>query len=617
MPLERLIDEVWGDDPPPSAAHTLESYVSRLRQLLNGLGPILSRRGAGYAIDLHGAQLDALAFVELQESAALASALDEHANVLELAVRRSRHVAGAGARGRRPCVGRPRGSGTIRGAPPAHVRDALRRRARARSPRAGRSGSCRHSSRRTRIASASSHSSCSRSTARAGTPRRSTPTRGPGGGSTTTSGSSRARTCSSCRVRSSGRIPLLKRAVPSATGRNALVRPEGEATTGGACSSPPPRSSGRRSCSRRVEGPWSLTRWRRTLSGWPSSCRSRRTEGVAASGLSIAVDSRGGFSTTSRRRSRTSILARRRRACERRCACFATGVWALSSRSGAGPTLRPSRRSFAACPRRGFVFVDASLSDLSLDGVPNAAAIRFAEEDVLLLGGYASGLMPTMDGSARRIDRVSIVAGAADRQDGAARRRVQRGLRETNPGRDRSRRLLARARGPDGLRAAREQADRRRSQTSWSPSRAGAGSARSRWRGSGACGPSGPRRTVSWPRAHVLMCHGQGLDSRPSSSPSRGSSEGALPMGRDTVLGLEDDYAAGVGSQRSAPRGDLVSGRRPLQPAPSHQAQGHLAGFHRNALARDEGLSPARPRPTGPSRGVRVQGLLQAPGRVA
>ena len=46
----------------------------------------LSRRGPGYAIDLHGARLDALAFVELHESAALASALEEHANVLELAL---------------------------------------------------------------------------------------------------------------------------------------------------------------------------------------------------------------------------------------------------------------------------------------------------------------------------------------------------------------------------------------------------------------------------------------------------------------------------------------------------------------------------------------------------
>ena len=85
VPLERLIDEVWGSDPPPSAAHTLESYVSRLRQLLNGLGPVISRRGVGYAIDLHEARLDALEFVSLHESAALASALDEQANVLALA----------------------------------------------------------------------------------------------------------------------------------------------------------------------------------------------------------------------------------------------------------------------------------------------------------------------------------------------------------------------------------------------------------------------------------------------------------------------------------------------------------------------------------------------------
>ncbi len=83
VPLERLIDEVWGENPPRSAAHTLESYVSRLRHLLNGLGPVLSRRGAGYAIDLHGAQVDALTFVGLHESAAVAAALDEHANVLE------------------------------------------------------------------------------------------------------------------------------------------------------------------------------------------------------------------------------------------------------------------------------------------------------------------------------------------------------------------------------------------------------------------------------------------------------------------------------------------------------------------------------------------------------
>jgi DNA-binding SARP family transcriptional activator/basic membrane lipoprotein Med (substrate-binding protein (PBP1-ABC) superfamily) len=84
VPVERLVDEVWGDDPPPSAAHTLESYVSRLRQLFNDHGPRLVRRGAGYALELGDATLDARSFVEAQERASLAAAMGEHADVIEL-----------------------------------------------------------------------------------------------------------------------------------------------------------------------------------------------------------------------------------------------------------------------------------------------------------------------------------------------------------------------------------------------------------------------------------------------------------------------------------------------------------------------------------------------------
>jgi DNA-binding SARP family transcriptional activator/basic membrane lipoprotein Med (substrate-binding protein (PBP1-ABC) superfamily) len=82
--VERLVDEVWGDDPPPSAAHTLESYVSRLRQVFNDRGPRLVRKGAGYALELGDATLDARQFVETQEQASLAAAMDEHAHVVEL-----------------------------------------------------------------------------------------------------------------------------------------------------------------------------------------------------------------------------------------------------------------------------------------------------------------------------------------------------------------------------------------------------------------------------------------------------------------------------------------------------------------------------------------------------
>ncbi|HXG74975.1 MAG TPA: BTAD domain-containing putative transcriptional regulator [Gaiellaceae bacterium] len=82
--LERLVDEVWGDNPPPSASHTLESYVSRLRQLFAGHGPRLVRRGAGYALELGDATLDARGFADLQERASLATAMEDPAAVVQL-----------------------------------------------------------------------------------------------------------------------------------------------------------------------------------------------------------------------------------------------------------------------------------------------------------------------------------------------------------------------------------------------------------------------------------------------------------------------------------------------------------------------------------------------------
>jgi DNA-binding SARP family transcriptional activator/basic membrane lipoprotein Med (substrate-binding protein (PBP1-ABC) superfamily) len=81
--VERLVDEVWGDAPPPSAAHTLESYVSRLRQLFNGHGPTLARRGAGYSLELNDANLDSRTFVALQETASLAAAAGDTEKVVD------------------------------------------------------------------------------------------------------------------------------------------------------------------------------------------------------------------------------------------------------------------------------------------------------------------------------------------------------------------------------------------------------------------------------------------------------------------------------------------------------------------------------------------------------
>ncbi len=81
--LDQLVDEVWGDSPPASASHTLEVYVSRLRQLFNGHGPSLVRRGGGYMLELGGATLDAREFAELAEVASAAADAGDHELVVE------------------------------------------------------------------------------------------------------------------------------------------------------------------------------------------------------------------------------------------------------------------------------------------------------------------------------------------------------------------------------------------------------------------------------------------------------------------------------------------------------------------------------------------------------
>jgi DNA-binding SARP family transcriptional activator/basic membrane lipoprotein Med (substrate-binding protein (PBP1-ABC) superfamily) len=85
VPVERLVDGVWGDDPPSSAAHSLESYVSRLRRALSPYGVAVERRGGGYRIDLGGAVLDSQVFEALLNQAAQALAAGDHPRAASLA----------------------------------------------------------------------------------------------------------------------------------------------------------------------------------------------------------------------------------------------------------------------------------------------------------------------------------------------------------------------------------------------------------------------------------------------------------------------------------------------------------------------------------------------------
>ena len=59
---DRIVEEMWSRDPPPSARHLVHVYVSRLRELL-GEGEHetrIVRGGSGYAISAHPEEIDAM-----------------------------------------------------------------------------------------------------------------------------------------------------------------------------------------------------------------------------------------------------------------------------------------------------------------------------------------------------------------------------------------------------------------------------------------------------------------------------------------------------------------------------------------------------------------------------
>ena len=79
---DELIDGLWGEDPPPSAAKNLQLYVSRLRKTLadGDAGAEIITRGRGYELRLPGASVDALRFERLVQDASRESASAAGAN---------------------------------------------------------------------------------------------------------------------------------------------------------------------------------------------------------------------------------------------------------------------------------------------------------------------------------------------------------------------------------------------------------------------------------------------------------------------------------------------------------------------------------------------------------
>jgi ABC-type transport system substrate-binding protein/DNA-binding SARP family transcriptional activator len=72
---DRLLEAVWGDEPPPGATRSLDSYVSRLRGLLGD--DRIVRQAPGYSLRVDAGELDLVRFDALVEQAAARRAAGE------------------------------------------------------------------------------------------------------------------------------------------------------------------------------------------------------------------------------------------------------------------------------------------------------------------------------------------------------------------------------------------------------------------------------------------------------------------------------------------------------------------------------------------------------------
>ena len=62
---ERLVDAIWGDEPPPTASAIVYGYVRKLRSALEATSATLNTRSSGYVLDIPGGSLDVAQFERL------------------------------------------------------------------------------------------------------------------------------------------------------------------------------------------------------------------------------------------------------------------------------------------------------------------------------------------------------------------------------------------------------------------------------------------------------------------------------------------------------------------------------------------------------------------------
>jgi DNA-binding SARP family transcriptional activator len=88
--VERLVDELWGEDPPDTAAHILQVYVANLRKVLEptrtkrAAGGVLQTRPPGYLVQVGPEELDLARFERLADQGRAALAAGDPAGAARL-----------------------------------------------------------------------------------------------------------------------------------------------------------------------------------------------------------------------------------------------------------------------------------------------------------------------------------------------------------------------------------------------------------------------------------------------------------------------------------------------------------------------------------------------------
>ena len=137
---ERLIDDIWGEQRPESAANVIQTYVSHLRRLLQPGRPstnheLIVTQPPGYLLRLEPGQLDRDRFETLVTEARSQDNPESAVELLREALASLARAAAAGI-----CLRglRSHGDRTARGSPSPRDRRAGRARAPARPPRRSR-----------------------------------------------------------------------------------------------------------------------------------------------------------------------------------------------------------------------------------------------------------------------------------------------------------------------------------------------------------------------------------------------------------------------------------------------------------------------------------------------